>query len=491
MTDAEVNDAKAYLLQASSKSGINLYDHLASVITKLLDERPNDPADLLEAVSQQLKAEDLSTDSTTKDTPATTTAFATADTRTKLFAKTEGEDDDLLEDNEAVPPIHDVLNACQLFEDGGVGLGRDETFRIYLALKALMTEQPVTDVSFWGKIMGTQQDYIIAECVYKEGEEPEVTEPEEEPEPEEPELEEGEVPLPKSQFIAPKPLATEPYGEGANKKVYFVCNNPGEPWVVLPLANPTSIAVSRKIRKYFTGVLTTAVSAYPPFPGTEADLLRASIARISAECHLSPLGLYTLDEDDGDEDEERQSFIPDEEYEGCSKSALLEPGMSGWAHHVLHILPQGRCKWVNPAPPKPEGDDDDEEEEEEEEVEPETGPPLLTPAQEDEPIDDGPAWSVKLTSPLNAGYSGVMASSNKWPGAHAVCWGNGRSYENIYVGHGHVYTSEAYSPPLPPAAQAEYTEVEGEISETLDPTREEEEAYEAEQNQGEDDEDED
>ena len=36
------------------------------MITKLLDERPNDPADLLEVVSQQLKAEDLSTDSTTQ-----------------------------------------------------------------------------------------------------------------------------------------------------------------------------------------------------------------------------------------------------------------------------------------------------------------------------------------------------------------------------------------------------------------------------------------
>lgn len=488
MTDKAFEDAKAYLLTASSKSGLNLYDHLASVITNLLDEKPANPADLLEKVSEELKADDLGTATTIQDKPAISTGIVTAEMRTKLFTKGDGEDDELLEDNDATPPIHDVLHSCQLLEDGGVGLGRAETFRVYLALKALMAEQPVTDVSFWGKIMGSTKDYIIAECVYKDGEEPEMPPEEEEPEPEpEPELEEGEVPMPKSQFIKAKPLPTEPYGEGVNKKAYFVCNQPGEPWVALPMATPAAIATSRQTRKFFTGDLSTKITSYPPFPGTEADLLRATIARISAECHLSPLGLYTLDEEDADEDEAPMNFIPDEEYEGVSKSALLEPGMSGWAHHVPHILPQGRCKWMNPAPPKPEADDEDEEEEEEEEVEPETGPPLLTPAQEDEPVDEGPAWLVKLTSPLNAGYSGVMASSNKWPGAHAVSWNNGKAYENIYIGYGQVYAAEPYSPPLPPAVEAEYS---GELAETLDPTREEEEAYEAEQNaaEGEDDE---
>lgn len=487
MSDKAFEDAKSYLLTASTKTGTNLYDHLASVITKLLDERPANSADLLESVSQKIKSEDLSSFSTIQDKAAQTKGYATAETRAKLFSKGDGEDDDLLEDNEATPPIHDVLNSCQMLEDGGVGLGKEETFRVYLALRQLMNEQPVTDVSFWGKVMGTNKDYLIAECVYKDGEEPEPPEPEEEPEPEpEPELEDGEVPLPKSAFIKPKPLPVEPYGEGANKKAYFVCNLPGEPWVALPLANPAAIVVSRQIRKYFSGDLSAAVVSYPPFPGTEADLLRARIASISAECHLSPLGLYTLDEEDADEDEAPMNFIPDEEYEGVSKSALLDASMSGWAHHIPHILPQGRCKWMNPAPPKPEEEDEDDEEEEEE-VEPETGPPLLTPAQEDEPVDDGPAWNVRLTSPMNVGYSGVMASSNLWPGAHVVSWNMGKSYENVYIGYGQRYDPEPYSPPLPPPAQAEYA---GEIVETIDPTREEEEQYEAEQaaNDEEDDE---
>ena len=160
--------------------------------------------------------------------------------------------------------------------------------------------------------------------------------------------------------------------------------------------------------------------SYPPFSSagkspTEADLLRAVVARISAETHLSPLGMFTFDEEE-EEDEEggRSAYIPAEEYEGVPKSQLLDGTMSGWAHHVQYILPQGRCKWVNPNPPKDDEGDDDDEEEEEEGPEPETGPPLLTPAQEDEPVDDGSAWSTKLTSSLDAKYAAVVASSNKW-----------------------------------------------------------------------------
>ena len=43
--------------KASSKSGLNLYDHLASVITNLLDERPDNAVDAFEEVSRQIKAD--------------------------------------------------------------------------------------------------------------------------------------------------------------------------------------------------------------------------------------------------------------------------------------------------------------------------------------------------------------------------------------------------------------------------------------------------
>ena len=72
------------------------------------------------------------------------------------------------------------------------------------------------------------------------------------------------------------------------------CNSvAGKEWVRLPPVTPVQIAGARKMRKYFTGRLNAAVSSYPPFPGTEANYLRAQIARISAATHVSPLGLLS------------------------------------------------------------------------------------------------------------------------------------------------------------------------------------------------------
>lgn len=71
-------------------------------------------------------------------------------------------------------------------------------------------------------------------------------------------------------------------GVGVNKKVYYVCNEVGEEWTLLPDVNPKQIRVARQIYKSFTGNLDEKVIVYPEFPGTERDYLRAQIARISA-----------------------------------------------------------------------------------------------------------------------------------------------------------------------------------------------------------------
>ena len=147
--------------------------------------------------------------------------------------------------------------------------------------------------------------------------------------------------------------------------------------------------------------------------------MRAQIARITAATHVSPIGFYTFDEE-GEEEEEgalyvcstvvvtvnygfvdvfpclyllltltppaRENFVVNEEFEEKPRSELLNPDLSAWVHHASHILPQGRCRWVNPSPPKErEGEEEEEEEEEPEtQAEPETGPPLLQPLQNDE-----------------------------------------------------------------------------------------------------------
>ena len=113
-----------------------------------------------------------------------------------------------------------------------IGLGKEEYFRINLALKQLTQTEPLVSARFWGKIFGTNANYIIAEAEYQEGEgeEDEKEAGEEETE----EDVEGELDTegsesekdepPKSQWKPPPVVPKEEQKTGVNKKTYFVCN---------------------------------------------------------------------------------------------------------------------------------------------------------------------------------------------------------------------------------------------------------------------------
>merc|ERR1711976_48846 len=101
---------------------------------------------------------------------------------------------------------------------------------------------------------------------------------------------------PKPDYKPPPVVLKEENRTGANKKTYFVCNDPGKLWIKLPPVTPAQISTARKIKKFLTGRLDAPVVSYPPFPGNEANYLRAQIARISAGTHISPLGFYQFDE---------------------------------------------------------------------------------------------------------------------------------------------------------------------------------------------------
>lgn len=108
-------------------------------------------------------------------------------------------------------------------------------FRISLAMKQLTHTQPLLSTRFWGKVFGTQRDYLIVEAEYQEGEGEEEPEGSESGEPadggeemdeadeEGSEAEKDEPP--KSQWKPPPTVPKEEAKSGANKKSYFVCNN--------------------------------------------------------------------------------------------------------------------------------------------------------------------------------------------------------------------------------------------------------------------------
>ena len=239
------------------------------------------------------------------------------------------------------------MESAFYFEQAGVGLGTDETYRIFLALKQLTDTHPIQKCRFWGKILGLEMNYIVAEVEFREGEDEE--EVEEEDVPEERDNgdseadEDDEDELPRPFYRAPQAIPKEESRTGANKYVYFVCNEPGRPWVKLPAVTPAQIVIARKIKKFFTGQLDTPIISYPPFPGNESNYLRAQIARISAGTHVSPLGFYHFGEEEGEEEEEiesgRDSFEENPDFEGIQVIDLVE-SLSNWVHHVQHILPQ-------------------------------------------------------------------------------------------------------------------------------------------------------
>lgn len=135
-------------------------------------------------------------------------------------------------------------------------------------------------------------------------------------------------------------------GIGTNKFVYYVCNEPGLPWVKLPSVSPAQITAARQIHKFVTGRLDHPVVSYPPFPGNEANYLRAQIARISAATQVSPQGFYQAGEEEGDEEETpHDSCEVNPEFEGLPVAEMAD-SLSVWVHHIQHILPQVQVKSV-------------------------------------------------------------------------------------------------------------------------------------------------
>lgn len=313
------------------------------------------------------------------------------------------------------------MGDAQLLDAIGVGLGRQEMYNIMLAVKKL-GEDPtrgVSSVRFFGKFLGLYSDYYVYETTLQQM-------PEEEEQPES-----GE--------------ATE-VNSGPNAFVYFVSSYPGGPLTQLPSVTPLQIKAARRIKKFLTGRLTSPVSTFPVFPGTEANYLRAQIARIAHTTVCAPNGLFTADEDGNLEREEE--FVPVEN----SRDMALP---SNWVHRLPHIKRQGRCQLFVREPPEDEDEEFELTEEEQEE-----GPEPLTSLEEDTPVmGEAPAWTP-LFSSSNENVKNQVAGmrSNLWPGAFVASQGS--RFCSVYVGWGVKYEPFVPLPPPPVAREFDQKQVE-------------------------------
>lgn len=71
------------------------------------------------------------------------------------------------------------MEEYQVFSKLGVGFGEDETYRIFKSLcvhfgisKTLSLKKSTKQLRLWGKIIGTEKDYYVAEGLADGGEDP-------------------------------------------------------------------------------------------------------------------------------------------------------------------------------------------------------------------------------------------------------------------------------------------------------------------------------
>lgn len=189
----------------------------------------------------------------------------------------------------------------------------------------------------------------------------------------------------------------------------------------------------------FTGDLDAPVTSYPPFPGSEKNLLRAQISRISAATVIVPTGVYNPCEEDSIVDHD---VVDDAEGDSDELTIDTLKELDGWQHYDLEINSWGRSLPL----PEPENG----EEEEQDPPYPDAKPVLQAIAEDDMAADEAaPIWWIRVVNKKMA----VVKSLN-WPGAYAV--GDGKRFVNIYVGLGTKYSKTPYTPAAPQPLQQEF-----------------------------------
>jgi radial spoke head protein 4A len=417
--------AAARALLQRKEGGTSVYDHLTEIILKLITEQPDNALAVFEQISGSVKSASFPAGGARVGGQAAEPELAAAqkaflEKSAALFKLPGGEGEDATGAGE---PVQDLTSDASLLEWANISLGRSEMFKLHLALKHLAAKNAgVKSLRFFGKLLGRNADYIVAEGVAEAAEE---------------EADDAKDGLRN---------AVQKTGDGPNKFTYWVCSAVGEAWTRLPRVTPQQITVARSLRRYLSGDLTAAVGGHPPFPWGEAAYLRAIISLVSAGTLIAPAGAFTAI--DGDETGAIEAAA---EWDGSGDLSSAD----GWVHTALALNRLGRTR-ANPPVMNDAG------EEVPVEDAPEASAPLA-PISSDPAVDEGAeeggaAWDVR-TSPRAGVPEGeaaglAVARSLRWPGGVAV--GVGKRWASAYVGYGLPVALAAYEPILPGPIPTEY-----------------------------------
>jgi len=396
-------------------SGRNLYDHLTETLMKLMLDQPKNAYEMFEVISAEVKGNPLNPD------PEAAAPVVMSEEEIALKLEWAKKCSDLLkvpdeptEGGDVKAP--DLMDEANLLEWAGISLGKSETYKLYLSMKKFAESLPgdVERLRLVGKITTLSAPYIIIEGVSPEEEEG-IDEA----------LQEGKG--------------------GMNKYAYWITQSiEGGVWTKLPNVTADQIVKSRLFKKLFTGNLDAEVPSYPPFPGTEKNLLRAQIARIVGATSISPDGYFELDDSEPPVVKLAEAEALNERFPRAA-SELKDP--EAWKHHETDSNKLGRIT----ALPEVLGEDGEPIEPEEPVEVPESLQPIVPEA-----------WSLRICPGGSGATAGSMAvaKSLTWPGAVAVA--AGRRFVNMYVGNGVMYEPGSYTPPLPAPIMTEWAPVEEE-----------------------------
>ena len=381
------------MLQQQDGNGYSAYEHISEILLKLISEKPEGSLELMEHLSSALKAGRNGRPAPATDGPsaAEQAREAAANWAANCVRLVTGDKDP--ETEEFIPPpedaeekMDDIVHLAEDLEWAGISLGDEETVRIKQAMvQTLGANDSIEKIQFFGKFLGTKADYYVLQAT----QDPVLGEDEE-----------GD-----SSF--------EPV---ANQFAYYASNTVGD-FVRLPNVSSKHVLASMKIRTFLTGSLDAKVAAHPPFPGTEAHLLRALIARISGETSVAPTYFYQPAEvEDGEVAQavEEGEQMEDEEFIAPNGSALAAGGVSGFRTFTAPHNANG-CVGV----PQIQDPND-----EENQIPDPAAPPAQPAVRELNPEE----WTVSVAN------TNCVLRSQVWPGH--VTLASERTATRIYIGYG-------------------------------------------------------
>eukprot|EP00921_Rhytidocystis_pertsovi_P020687 GHVQ01032997.1.p1 GENE.GHVQ01032997.1~~GHVQ01032997.1.p1 ORF type:complete len:343 (-),score=65.94 GHVQ01032997.1:85-1113(-) len=311
VSSLSVASAISYLKQVNpsgdsedGREGNSLYEHLCRLIATIVAEKPTDPLASFECFSRYVKdvtAPPLLTAAATDGIVAAKMSDEAIQAG-KTWAESlrpSIESESSLENSigQQLVEMPDIFQQMNTLKTAGVGFGDMETYSIYCNMKVLLTQAEGMEwVRFWGKLLGVDNDYWIAEGQADKG-----------------------------------TVAGQVDRVGPNRWVYWVKPVQGnEPWTMLGDVTREDIQAASRIQKIVKGDLDAVVISHPWFGGTERRYIRALIATIGNDTVVCPAGYY-LPPKDGDEGSGgTESLQMNEEFVYPDNDSLLNE--DSWTH---------------------------------------------------------------------------------------------------------------------------------------------------------------